>query len=184
MALTVVGIGGEPAAGKTTLMLEILRRLGPGTPFGRGLVVGTAHPRSRSLVLGRYRTGDPFAGTDRLSMAVSPQAERFLAALKARGLPTVVWFEGDRLFTGSFLQHCEAIADRVSWWLAVANPGVLHERHVARLDSQGDRFLRGRATKYRNLRDRFALQEVVHEVRADTVALADRIVADALRSSP
>lgn len=145
--MKIIAIGGEPATGKSTLMRRVLVALGPGAPFRVGLVRGTRH--RRAVVLGLYPYKETFGGTDRLSMAVQPDALRFLSANAGKRL--VVLFEGDRLFNLSFLTAALRLAPESRLFLLTAPPGALSERHRRRADSQSDAFLKGRATKYRNL---------------------------------
>jgi hypothetical protein len=152
----LLAIGGAPASGKTTLVSELVKQLGAiGTV--RKMKTLEFHmatiqlgPRAGELVyvLGRY---DPdageFAGTDRLSMAVLPDALSYLNTLT---FPCTVVFEGDRLFNESFLDGLQT-EDRLELILW-PTPSVLRERRAARGSSnQTDTFLKGRDTKYMNL---------------------------------
>ena len=98
--MRLVGVIGEPATGKTALMRAILERLGDDYEgFKFGLLRGRKYV-GELYVLGIYRAGELFAGTDRLSMAVQPFAIKFLKVIPATA--TVV-FEGDRLTREGFL---------------------------------------------------------------------------------
>ena len=103
--MKVIAIGGEPGSGKSTLMKEILKHLEKYVyikcydsfklvPY---IQCGSVY------ILGKYDEGETFSGTDRMSMAVQPEAIKFLASLNK---DSIILFEGDRLFTSSFLEHC------------------------------------------------------------------------------
>ena len=98
--MKLVGVIGEPATGKTALMRTVLSKL-PNryTKFKYGLLRGRSYADGL-YVLGIYNEGEPFAGTDRLSMAVQPYAIKFLKAIEPDA--TIV-FEGDRLTREGFL---------------------------------------------------------------------------------
>jgi hypothetical protein len=165
----IIGIGGEPAVGKSTLMREVLSRLPPPAPFKQGLVSGTLH--GTVAVLGRYVEGDPFPGTDRLSMAVSPA---FVEWLDEPGRPKSVLFEGDRLFTGTVIDACSCRFEPCRFLLLYAAPDTFAKRRVMRV--QSEQFLKGRVTKYRNLVDHPNVVTQRHETAWDTKAVADLIL--------
>jgi hypothetical protein len=73
--MKVVAIFGEPGCGKTTLMRRVLCDLG----FAKDSLLEDFklvpyHKHENKYVLGKYEEGEVFAGTDRMSMAVQPEA--------------------------------------------------------------------------------------------------------------
>jgi hypothetical protein len=170
--VTLIGIIGEPATGKTAVMRAVLERL-PGHPtrFKFGLLRGRSY-RNDLYVLGIYRDGELFAGTDRLSMAVQPYAVKFLKVIKPG---SIVMFEGDRLTREGFLMAVPYDALRL--FLLVASEAEKARRHVARHDTQPEQFHRSRRTLIERMRARFAPTELVNEKPAHVAAIAARICA-------
>lgn len=142
----IIAIGGEPATGKTFVVRALLPLLGMSYPFKRGLVEGTFHPPTNTYVVGKYKDGDTFAGTDRLSMGVQKDWPEFLkhCAVEKRN----VVFEGDRLFIE---KNLTARSHMVIPIFLTADKGVKLSRHLKRKDNQSEKFLKGRQTKYQRL---------------------------------
>jgi len=112
-------------------------------------LVASHLPRENLYVLGDYSDNtEMFAGTDRLSMAVQPEAMEFLSEIPTG---TKVLFEGARLFNPSFFYDCmdEDIGFEILF--LTASPKVLKERHKVRGDNQTAKFLRTQETKSRNV---------------------------------
>ena len=91
--------------------------------------------------------GEIFAGTDRMSMAVQPEAIKFLASLPKE---SIILFEGDRLFTSSFLEHCLENYDLQIFHLKT-NESVREERYKLRGSNQDKTWLQGRESKINNI---------------------------------
>ena len=146
-----IGIGGEPATGKSTLMQAFLRRLPSGsmTEFRFGKVRGRFY-RSLDLYLIGVYDGKPFPGTDRLSMAVQPDFEALMAQCQAEHMS--ILFEGDRLFILKNFEKAEELGFQVTALFLEATKPALDQRHKDRGDNQSEQFLASRATKYRNLK--------------------------------
>ncbi len=110
--------------------------------------------------------GNVFQGTDRLSMAVQPDAEKFFSALEyesnANDHSVNVIFEGDRLFNGKLL-------DKLSEWfpnsfkvlVLTASHDTKEQRHVDRKDDQDDKFKNSRATKISNIMGSLTLMDYI-----------------------
>lgn len=157
--IEVVALAGVPGAGKSTVMLEIIKRLGDfreASPFALGLVRGYEFAKAKAMVFGIY-DGAPFPGTDRLSMAVQPQAIDFLAHLHGskeyRGWR--VFLEGDRLSTASFLDALSFKRIPFKFYVLEVTPEEQAERFKKRGSNQPATFLQGRATKIARLKARF-----------------------------
>ena len=78
--MKVIAIGGEPGTGKTTLMWKLIEQLKPEPKFSEFKLV-PYHQKDNVYILGKYEEGETFAGTDRMSMSVQPEAIKFLATL-------------------------------------------------------------------------------------------------------
>jgi uridine kinase len=145
----VIAIGGEPGAGKSTLMKEILEKLEKYVPlkcYDSFKLVPYIQCGS-VYILGKYDEGETFSGTDRMSMAVQPEAIKFLASLDK---DAVVLFEGDRLFTSTFLEHCVENYDTEIIYLET-DKAVRQERYKERGSNQNETWLQGRETKIANI---------------------------------
>ena len=100
--MKVFAIGGEPGSGKSTLMKEVIKHYNAEPKYDAFKLVPYLQ-KDNIYILGKYEEGEVFSGTDRMSMAVQPEAIKFLESLPSN---SVVLYEGDRLFTASFLEHC------------------------------------------------------------------------------
>jgi thymidylate kinase len=156
--MKAIAIGGEPATGKTTLMRCITEQLnGKGQPFKYGLLRGVEYEQEKIIILGVYG-GDKFGGTDRLSMAVQPVAERYMnkMIITPKYRDWTIMFEGDRLFNRSFIEHCRGLLrDDLRIILLQVDKDRLRRRHKDRGDTQTETWLKGRRTKYDKLKQLF-----------------------------
>lgn len=170
--------GGIPGTGKTTLMNRIING------FATDWKVGTPAPLcngiySESLdtwVLGKYA---PFyelegyaQGTDKLSMAVQPEAIKFVKETESN-----IIFEGDRLFTASFLEECEA--QNVDFKIFILTADNIQERYEQRGSTQSEKFIQGRKTKVDNIAKNFLLWDYIveykHNVESDTTFIVNEL---------
>ena len=148
-------IAGLPATGKTTLMRHIRTGLGKGLPCGVGtkgkcgLLNYEAFPNH--VILGYYDDASTFAGTDKLSMAVNPDALKFL---KSNTKDVLV--EGDRLFNMKFLDGAKALGYdvRIKLCQVVGMPELLR-RYKQRGKMQSQSFIKGRHTKICNITNHY-----------------------------
>lgn len=171
--MKVVGLIGEPASGKSTVMRAVLSGLDSTyTSFKYRLVVGRQYPRNL-YVLGIYDDRNVFGGTDRLSMAVQPDAIRFLS--KVPPCSTVL-FEGDRLTRAGFLQAAAA-AGNLKLFLLEASPDEKKRRHKDRNDTQPPQFQRSRATLVANIAAHFPVERLRNERPANIESCAALIRA-------
>ena len=176
--LITISIGGPPASGKTTLMRAFMSSVGPFWAGAKqGLVVYSEYASKKLIVLGDYSpyVGD-FAGTDKLSMAVQPQAVALLKKWSKQNSKDgyAVLLEGDRLFNSSFIIAVRDLPLVHSYWLVLTtNPNALEARHKARGDTQDATWLKGRETKINNLMSVEGIRTIPHNDRNDTeVAVA------------
>jgi len=152
--MRVIAIGGEPGAGKSTLM-KILLNVFEMTPKFDSVKLVPYHksPNKEYYILGKYEDGEVFSGTDRMSMAVQPEAVKFLGSLPDNA---IVLFEGDRLFTTSFLEHCVDNYDTNIIYLST-DKSIREERYKERGSNQNETWLQGRETKISNILSNMSL---------------------------
>jgi len=144
--MKVIAIGGEPGSGKSTLMKRIIEHFKMYPKYDAYKLVPYLI-NDNIYVLGKYEEGEVFSGTDRMSMAVQPEAIKFLAQLQSNA---VVLFEGDRLFTSSFLEDCTEKYDTQIFYLKTTKD-VRTERYKERGSNQDETWLRGRESKIANI---------------------------------
>lgn len=175
--MKVVAIGGEPGAGKSTLMKIFIESFKMEPVFDKvKLVPYHKSPEKQYYVLGKYEEGEVFSGTDRMSMAVQPEAVKFLASLPK---DAVVLFEGDRLFTASFLEHCVENYETNIIYLST-DKSVREERYKERGSNQNETWLQGRETKIANILSNMTLmfntEKFSNNDKEERVQTVDRIL--------
>lgn len=144
--MKVIAIGGEPGSGKTTLMKMLISHYGVAPKYDAFKLVPYLQ-KDNIYILGKYEEGEVFSGTDRMSMAVQPEAIKFLSTLPNE---SVVLYEGDRLFTASFLEDCLEKYDLSIVYLST-DKEVRKERYKERGSNQNETWLQGRETKISNI---------------------------------
>jgi dephospho-CoA kinase len=150
--MKVFAIGGEPGSGKSTLMKEIIKHYNVEPKYDAFKLVPYLQ-KDNIYILGKYEEGEVFSGTDRMSMAVQPEAIKFLESLPSN---SVVLYEGDRLFTASFLEHCLEKYDLQIIYLSTTKE-VRTERYKERGSNQNETWLQGRETKIANIMSNMTL---------------------------
>ena len=176
----IIAIGGMPGTGKTTLMNRIITELTDDWEVAKPaqLLDSIYSEKLNAYILGKYQPyydGEGYAqGTDRLSMAVQPKAIEFLKETEAN-----IIFEGDRLFTQSFLEECESLGETTIFILKVDSE-TLQERYDERGSDQSEKFLQGRRTKYNNLMSNFVLMDCIEEVSNKNVDDQQKILKKVL----
>ena len=78
--MKIIAIGGEPGCGKTTLVKRIIDNYKLEPKYDSYKLVPYLQ-KNNIYVLGKYEEGEVFSGTDRMSMAVQPEAIKFLNSL-------------------------------------------------------------------------------------------------------
>jgi dephospho-CoA kinase len=157
--MKVVAIGGEPGAGKSTLMKEIIKHYAVEPKYDAFKLVPYLQ-KQNIYILGKYEEGEVFSGTDRMSMAVQPEAVKFLESLSN---DSTVLFEGDRLFTASFLEHCLDKYDLNIIYLSTTKQ-IREERYKERGSNQNETWLQGRETKISNIMSNMTLMFNTHKL--------------------
>ena len=156
----VIAMGGEPATGKTTLMFKLISMADDWQTVKPQKLLDAMYSEKLNLyILGKYETGDNvFQGTDRLSMAVQPDAVAFFESLENAN----VIFEGDRLFNGKMLDRLsELFPNDFKVLILTASHGTKEQRHVDRKDDQDDKFKNSRATKISNIMGSLTLMDYI-----------------------
>lgn len=179
--MIILAIGGEPATGKSTLVQHIMKNFSNGQFHKAGALTYTHYPLSDIIVLGYYEIGNPFGGTDRLPMNVQPQAEIFIRSINNEMFKnTLVIFEGDRLFNGSFLEFLNKENDRNIF--ITLRSSKTAERHALR-DNQNETWLKGRKTKIENIAKKFKVVERYSDEIGDIARIAAELFdrAEALK---
>jgi uridine kinase len=168
--MRVIAIGGEPGCGKTTLMWKIVEHFDL-QPRYESVKLVPYMQRDNIFVLGKYERGEVFAGTDRMSMAVQPEAVKFLATLPEN---SIVLYEGDRLFTASFLEILLDLYDLSIVYLKT-NKKVREERYKERGSNQNETWLAGRESKISNILSNMTLMFNVESFENNTLEDQDKI---------
>jgi len=155
----LIAVGGQPGTGKTTLFRKFMEGK-DWIDVAPVKLVNASYNTERDLyILGKYEEGQIFAGTDRLSMAVQPPLQEWLASHNCN-----ILFEGDRIFNQSFLEFAMGLpnTDLQVVYLKTTKE-VLEQRYKDRGSDQSEQFLRGRETKYSNLLSNFELMPYITE---------------------
>lgn len=137
-------IGGVPAVGKSTLVRKFFNHYLSWQDFKYKKLYGHYNSEINLLILGIYNQ-NVFSGTDRLSMAVQPDFNAFLQKNNKYN----ILFEGDRLFNNKTLQN---IPTKYEQHIIILQSKFTEQRHKERNDNQTEKFLKGRETKIKNLK--------------------------------
>lgn len=163
---------GEPGSGKSTLAAYLTAGL---------LAEETDSPipfrRYDCGVLEIGRRREAFSGTDALALNIQPAVVAFLEGVR----PRLVFAEGDRLANDKFFQAAKHLGYEVHTY-QLWGAQVAAAQRAARGSNQDPRWLAGRQTKVRGLRQRW--NSVILPAGAPVQDLAERLgdpVALALR---
>jgi hypothetical protein len=164
----VIAMGGEPATGKTTLMFKLISMADDWVTSKPEKLLDAMYSKKLNLyILGKYvNDGNVFQGTDRLSMAVQPDATAFFSNLayesNADGHSVNVIFEGDRLFNGKMLDRLsELFPNDFKILILTVKDSTLDQRHIDRKDDQDDKFKNSRKTKISNIMGSLTLMDYI-----------------------
>lgn len=175
--MTLLYLFGPPGAGKTTLLATLLA--------GWRVVASYTEPfafrfraRAEHQVIELGAIKPPFSGTDTLSMSVGPTA---CAWITERPHPLIVG-EGDRLAYGGFWRAAGDAGYRLALMFLDGPDQALEERRqyrarMAGREPQNERWVRGRASKARNLAQVWGAQ------RLDATLTTDELVQQ-IRTHP
>lgn len=164
----VLAVGGEPATGKSTLMFNLISMADDWQVVKPEKLLDAMYSKKLNLyILGKYANdGNVFQGTDRLSMAVQPDAEKFFSTLEyesnANDHSVNVIFEGDRLFNGKMLDKLqELFPNDFKILILSVKDSTLDQRHIDRKDDQDDKFKNSRKTKISNIMGSLTLMDYI-----------------------
>jgi hypothetical protein len=160
----VIAMGGEPATGKTTLMFKLISMADDWKTVKPQKLLDAMYSEKLNLyILGKYANdGNVFQGTDRLSMAVQPDAEKFFMELDYENANVNVIFEGDRLFNSKLLDKLATVfPNSFKVLVLTASHNTKEQRHVDRKDDQDDKFKTSRATKISNIMGSLTLMDYI-----------------------
>lgn len=155
----LIAVGGQPGSGKTTLFRKFMEGKTWIEVEPAKLISALYNEELDLYILGKYAEGETFAGTDRLSMAVQPEVQRWIQSHNCN-----VLFEGDRIFNQSFLEFAMGLPSTDLQIVYLKAPReVLEARYKDRGSDQSEQFLKGRETKYSNLLSNFELMPYITE---------------------
>lgn len=161
----IIAVGGSPGTGKTTLFREFMKGKTWKKVEPMKLLPALYCEEIDTYILGKYDEGETFAGTDRLSMAVQPVAQKFLTQTKSN-----ILFEGDRIFNQSFLEHATLSANHdLEIVYLKTSKEILEQRYKDRGSDQSEVFLKGRETKYNNILSNMELMPYINEFENSTL---------------
>lgn len=153
----VICLIGEPGTGKTTLFRKFMEdEVWEAQEPVR--LVNTMYSAELDMhIIGKYEEGEVFAGTDRLSMAVMPEAIKFVETSTSN-----IMFEGDRLTSAKFFDFLICLPDAEIKIIIITVPQeVLESRYKERGSEQSETFLKGRRTKINNIRGNFDYMDYI-----------------------
>ena len=169
----IIAVGGQPGTGKTTLFRKYMEGKNWQETVPAKLVVASYNTERDLYILGKYDEGETFAGTDRLSMAVQPPLQEWIASHNCN-----VLFEGDRVFNQSFLEFCMGLPNTDLLVVYLKAPKeILEQRYKDRGSDQSEQFLRGRETKYSNLLSNFDLMSYIIEFANTNLEEQSKVLA-------
>lgn len=153
--MKIIAIAGRPGVGKSKAIRRFMSL--HGLPFGNlktaSLLKYHEYPEHKLVILGDYQLAGDFPGTDRLSMAVAPEAASFLSIMAGSiWKDWTVLLEGDRLTGRSFLEEVAEFAE-LKLLILECTEKEFKNRQFLRGNKQGEKFLAGRKTKVERLVD-------------------------------
>lgn len=169
----IIAVGGVPGTGKTTLFRKYMEDKQWVETAPAKLVTAMYNVDKDLYILGKYDDGETFAGTDRLSMAVQPPLQEWIASHNCN-----ILFEGDRVFNQSFLEFCMGLPNTELQVVYLKAPkDLLEQRYKDRGSDQSEQFLRGRETKYSNILSNFDLMSYITEFNNTNLEEQSKVLA-------
>ena len=169
----IIAVGGVPGTGKTTLFRKYMEDKQWIETSPAKLVTAMYNAEKDLYILGKYDEGETFAGTDRLSMAVQPPLQEWIASHNCN-----ILFEGDRVFNQSFLEFCMGLPNTELQVVYLKAPkDLLEQRYKDRGSDQSEQFLRGRETKYSNILSNFDLMSYITEFNNTNLEEQSKVLA-------
>jgi ABC-type dipeptide/oligopeptide/nickel transport system ATPase component len=155
--MKIVGLIGEPASGKSTVMRKLISQLGKGNVQKEGLVAYTIFPNDKVIVAGIYDE-QVFSGTDRLSKGCGPKYREWLTAKNAdlKFSDWVFYWEGERFSNSKFFDFFRDECSGVDIYYLTVDKETLDNRNANR-SNQNESWRKGMATRMRNLCEGYAV---------------------------
>jgi hypothetical protein len=158
--MKIIGVIGEPAAGKSTVMRNFISGLSGGVVEKEGLVTYTNFPDFKVIVAGIYDE-QIFSGTDRLSKSCGPKYREWLTMKNSDpefNMWTFYW-EGERFSNNKFFDFFFKECVEIRVYYLTAEEETLNLRNTNR-SNQNPTWRKGMKTRMENLRDKYRLIEV------------------------
>jgi hypothetical protein len=177
--VNVIAMGGEPATGKTTLIFKLISMADDWKVCKPQKLLDAMYSEKLNLyILGKYENdGNVFQGTDRLSMAVQPDADKFFSELHYENADINVIFEGDRIFNSKMLERlADLFPDSFKVLILEATHKTKEQRHVDRNDDQDDKFKNSRKTKISNISSSLVLMDYIETMVNETLDDQKKII--------
>lgn len=169
----LIAVGGQPGTGKTTLFRKFMEGKKWIECEPAKLISAMYNEEMDLYILGKYQEGETFAGTDRLSMAVQPEIQKWIQTINSN-----ILFEGDRIFNQSFLEFSMGLDQTDLQVIYLKAPKeILEQRYKDRGSDQSEQFLRGRETKYSNLLSNFELMPYITEFNNTNLEEQGKVLA-------
>ena len=158
--MKIIGLIGEPAAGKSTVFRKFIATLGSYSVQKEGLVTYTLFHDDNVIVAGIYDE-QVFSGTDRLSKGCGPKYREWIARHNANPEwdDWSFYFEGERFSNSKFFDFFRDECSDVTLYYLTADVATLNERNANR-SNQNPSWRKGMATRMRNLRESYAVELV------------------------
>ena len=158
--MKIIGLIGEPAAGKSTVFRKLLAKFGAGTVKKEGLVAYTEYPDDKVIVAGIYDE-QVFSGTDRLSKGCGPKYREWLVTKNANPEwdDWTFYWEGERFSNSKFFDFFRDECSEITIYYLMADEATLNERNANR-SNQNPSWRKGMATRMRNLREGYPVKVV------------------------
>ena len=146
-------IGGEPCAGKSTIVKYIKNCKEINIEFKYKKIVRGYYSKDNTYcIIGVYE-GGIFDGTDRLSMSVQPVLIEWVKENKNKYKN--VYLEGDRVFKSSFIDACRQILGDINIIIIKTTEENKNERHKKRKDNQSEKWLKSKKTSVYNIETKY-----------------------------
>lgn len=169
----LIAVGGSPGTGKTTLFRKFMEGKKWIQVEPAKLISAMYNEELDLYILGKYEDGETFAGTDRLSMAVQPPMQEWIASHNCN-----ILFEGDRIFNQSFLEFAMGLPNTDLHVVILTAPKeLLEQRYKDRGSEQSEQFLRGRETKYSKIQSNFDLMPYITEFKNTNLDEQEKVLA-------
>jgi hypothetical protein len=154
--MKIIGLIGEPASGKSTVMKNLLAGLGRSEIVKEGLVVFETYPDDKVMIAGKYEEGVTFCGTDTLSKGCGPKYREWIAQKNSdpEWDDWTFYFEGERFSNSKFFDFFYSECKDATVYYLEADENVLNERNANR-SNQNESWRKGMRTRMLNLKNNY-----------------------------